>query len=155
IVGGIVFFQQAQLSNNVTNTSRTITGISSQVRGIFLSSQNFGPDGTDLTESILAAGGVPSNFIDNNGTAGDSTDDRISSPFDGDVEVYSEDGGAGTIGSQFFVIEIENLGEAECVRLATLSPTGDGPLGVNMVALGILPGTAGTAGVQDSAALAS
>jgi hypothetical protein len=155
IVGGIVFFQQAQLSNNVTNTSRTMTGISSQVRGIYLSTQNYGPDGTDLTETVLAAGGVPSNFIDNNGTAGDSTDDRISHPFEGNIEVYSEDGGSGAVGSRYFVIEMENLGEAECIRLSTLSPAGDGPLGTNMVALGILPGVAGTAGVQDSAALAS
>ena len=35
IVGGIVFFQQAQLSNQITDTARMSTGVSSQVRGLF------------------------------------------------------------------------------------------------------------------------
>ncbi|CAN0576353.1 unnamed protein product, partial [Laminaria digitata] len=48
IVGGIVFFQQAQLSNNVTNTSRAMTGISSEIRGLYQNAQDFGVDATDL-----------------------------------------------------------------------------------------------------------
>ncbi|CAN0230779.1 unnamed protein product, partial [Chrysoparadoxa australica] len=148
IVGGIVFFQQAQLSNNVTNTSRATTGISSEIRGLYQNAQDFGADGVELTEVILAAGGVPSNFIDNNGDA-DSSNDEIVSPFDGNIEVYAEDGGAGTTNAEYFVIEVENLGEAECVRLATLSPSGDGPMGTNILAVGILPGTPGTLATQD------
>ncbi|MFX4300144.1 type 4 pilus major pilin [Pseudosulfitobacter pseudonitzschiae] len=154
IVGGIVFFQQAQLSNNVTNTSRAMTGISSEIRGLYQNAQDFGVDATDLTEVILAAGGVPSNFVDNAGTPTDSVDDAIVTPFDGNVEIYAEDGGAGTTNAEYFVIELENLGEAECIRLATVSASGDGPLGTNIMGVGIMAGP-GAVGNYDSAATVS
>lgn len=142
IVGGIVFFQQAQLSNNVTNTSRAVTGISSQVRGVYQNAQDFGIVSDNLTNMIVAAGGAPSNFIDNNGTALDSSDDLIVHPFEGNLDIFADDGAVAAPGGvgRYFTVQLDNLGKAECVRLASLSPAGDGPLGTSIVAVGVEPG---------------
>ena len=82
IVGGIVFFQQAQLSNQVTDTARAGVGISSQFRGLYQSQRSFGE--APLTGAVLASGSVPSNF---------QSDTGIVHPFGGDVTVNGNGGG--------------------------------------------------------------
>lgn len=113
IVGGIVFFQQAQLSNQVTDTARAGVGISSQVRGLYQSQRSFGNE--DLTSAVLASGSVPSNF---------QSDTGIVHPFGGDVTVNGNDGG--------FAMTFANLSEAACLRLATVGEGGEGPLGTGI-----------------------
>jgi len=76
IVGGIVFFQQSQLSNAVTDTARAAVGISSQLRALYQNQNVFG-DNVDLTAAAVKSGAVPSNFI--GGEAGE----RIVHPFNG------------------------------------------------------------------------
>mgnify|MGYP000082449871 CR=1 FL=1 len=116
IVGGIVFFQQAQLSNQVTDTARAGVGISSQVRGLYQSQRSFGT--ADLTDAVLASGSVPSNFQDGTG---------IVHPFGGDVTVNGNDGG--------FAMTFADLSEAACLRLATAGEGGEGPLGTGIAAI--------------------
>lgn len=113
IVGGIVFFQQAQLSNQVTDTARAGVGISSQVRGLYQSQRSFGED--ELTSAVLASGSVPSNF---------QSDTGIVHPFGGDVTVNGNDGG--------FAMTFTDMSEAACLRLATVGEGGEGPLGTGI-----------------------
>ena len=117
IVGGIVFFQQAQLSNQVTDTARAAVGISSQTRGLYQNQRTFG-DGADLTAALLASGSVPSNFVN-------STDDGITHPFGGgSVDVFGNVDG--------FVMQLTDLSEEACLRLATVGAGGTGPLGTGI-----------------------
>ena len=113
IVGGIVFFQQAQLSNQVTDTARAGVGISSQVRGLYQSQRSFGE--APLTDAVLASGSVPSNF---------QSDTGIVHPFGGDVTINGNGGG--------FAMTFEGMCEAACLRLATVGEGGEGPLGTGI-----------------------
>ncbi|MFG6573614.1 type 4 pilus major pilin [Sulfitobacter sp. 1A13353] len=118
IVGGIVFFQQAQLSNQVTDTARAGVGISSQVRGLYQSQRSFGE--AELTGAVLASGSVPSNF---------QSDTGIVHPFGGDVTVNGNGGG--------FAMTFVDMSEAACLRLATVGEGGEGPLGTGIEGLTI------------------
>lgn len=122
IVGGIVFFQQAQLSNNVTDTSRAAVGISSQTRGLYQNQRSFGA--VDITSALVNSGSVPANFLD--------ASNNISHPF-----------GAGTVqvkgNMDGFAILFEDLTQEACMRLATVGEGGDGPLGTGIE--GIVRGT--------------
>jgi len=113
IVGGIVFFQQAQLSNQVTDTARAGVGISSQVRGLYQSQRSFGE--AELTGAVLASGSVPSNF---------QSDTGIVHPFGGDVTINGNGGG--------FAMTFVDMSEAACLRLATVGEGGEGPLGTGI-----------------------
>jgi len=120
IVGGIVFFQQAQLSNQVTDTARAGVGISSQVRGLYQSQRDFSEE--DLTAAIVASGSVPSNFIGADDSDGNPT---IVHPFGGDMIVH------GTNGE--FAIAYTDLSLAACLRLGTVGEDGAGPLGTGIM----------------------
>lgn len=116
IVGGIVFFQQAQLSNQVTDTARAGVGISSQARGLFMNQRSFGD--ADVTTALINAGAVPSNFQN---AAGDA----IVHPFsNGGVTVDGNGSG--------FAITLKDMTEEACLRLATVGDGGDGPLGTGI-----------------------
>ncbi|MFG6574242.1 type 4 pilus major pilin [Sulfitobacter sp. 1A13353] len=124
IVGGIVFFQQSQLSNAVTDTARAAVGISSQARALYQNQTGFG-DNEDLTLAMIRAGAVPSNFIDNSG-------DAIAHPFGGGVSVTGNGKG--------FVISYSDISQAACLRLASIDETGVGPMGTGIVGLTISEG---------------
>ena len=124
IVGGIVFFQQSQLSNAVTDTARAAVGISSQARALYQNQTGFG-DNEDLTLAMIRSGAVPSNFIDNSG-------DAIAHPFGGGVSVTGNGKG--------FVISYSDISQAACLRLASIDETGVGPMGTGIVGLTISEG---------------
>lgn len=117
IVGGIVFFQQAQLSSNVTDTSRALVSISSETRGLYRNQRTFGANQDDLTPALLKAGAVPSNFRDGDG--------NIVHPFGGNisVEAYQET----------FAVILDGLDEEACARLAPVGEGGQGSAGTNIV----------------------
>jgi len=127
IVGGIVFFQQSQLSNAVTDTARAAVGISSQARALYQNQTGFG-DNEDLTLAMIRAGAVPSNFIGNSGNA-------IIHPF-GDGGVTITGNGKG------FVIAYSDISQAACLRLASIDEVGVGPMGTGIVGLTIAQGEA-------------
>ena len=126
IVGGIVFFQQAQLSNQVTDTARAGVAISSQTRGLYQSQRTFGEN--DITPALIRAGAVPSNFLN---AAGDS----VVHPFDAAGTITVNGNGEG------FSMTITNLSEAACARLATVGEGGDGPLGTGIIGMTIAADT--------------
>lgn len=113
IVGGIVFFQQAQLSNQVTDTARASVAISSQTRGLYQSQRTFGT--APLSTALTKSGAVPSNF---------QGLDSIVHPFGGTMSVDGNDSG--------FAITLSDLSEAACSRLATVGEGGEGPLGTGI-----------------------
>ena len=119
IVGGIVFFQQAQLSNQVTDTARAAVGISSQTRGLYQNQRAFNDAGTpnNLTATLIASGSVPSNFLDSDG-------DSIVHPFGNVMQVFGS--------RQDFVLQFTDLSEEACLRLATAGQGGTGPLGTGI-----------------------
>ncbi|MFG6574243.1 type 4 pilus major pilin, partial [Sulfitobacter sp. 1A13353] len=121
IVGGIVFFQQSQLSNAVTDTARAAVGISAQARALYQNQRNFG-DNEDLTIAMIRAGVVPSNFID-------ATGDAIAHPFGGSMAVTGNGDG--------FVISYSDISQAACLRLASIDETGVGPMGTGLMGLTI------------------
>ncbi len=122
IVGGIVFFQQSQLSNAVTDTARAAVGISSQARALYQNQTGFG-DNEDLTLAMIRAGAVPSNFIDNTG-------DAIAHPFGGGGVTITGNG-------KGFVIAYDDISQAACLRLASIDDAGVGPMGTGIVGLTI------------------
>ena len=120
IIGGIVFFQQSQLSNAVTDTARAAVGISSQARALYQNQTGFG-DNEDLTLAMIRAGAVPSSFID-------KTSDAITHPFGGgDVKIT----GTGKI----LVITYSDISKEACLRLANIDEVGTGPMGTGIVGL--------------------
>ena len=130
IVGGIVFFQQAQLSNQVTDTARAGVGISSQARGLYQNQRTFG-QGADLTAALLASGSVPSNFVN-------ASDDGIAHPFGGGaVTVTGNNDG--------FAMTLTDLSEEACLRLATVGAGGTGPLGTGIEGMTFVAEDGGTA----------
>lgn len=122
IVGGIVFFQQAQLSNQVTDTARAGVAMSSQTRGLYQSQRSFGAG--DITAALLKSGAVPSNFQGNDGS-----NDVIVHPFGGNITIA----GANTQ----FTMTLTNMSEAACTRLATVGEGGEGPLGTGIASVAI------------------
>ncbi len=124
IVGGIVFFQQSQLSNAVTDTARAAVGISSQARALYQNQTGFG-DNEDFTLAMIRSGAVPSNFIDGTG-------DAIAHPFGGSMSVTGNGKG--------FVISYSDISQAACLRLASIDETGVGPMGTGIVGLTISEG---------------
>lgn len=122
IVGGIVFFQQAQLSNQVTDTSRASVGISSQTRALYQNQRTFGT--ADITPALLQSGAVPSNFI-----AGAAGSEVVQHPFGGNIVVTGANDG--------FILTFDNMSTAACTRLATVGEGGDGPLGTGIAGIGV------------------
>lgn len=129
IVGGIVFFQNAQLSSNVTDTSRAAVGMTSEVRGLYANQQDF----TGLDDAtVLASGAVPSNFNAGGGV--------ITNPFNGTVTFGANAGDA-----EFFDMSVTGLTAEACTRLAPTSAQGEGPLGTGITSIQVdVGGTAGT-----------
>jgi len=137
IVGGIVFFQQSQLSNRVTDTARAAVGISSQLRALYQNQNVFG-DNVDLTAAAVKSGAVPSNFI--GGVAGDG----IVHPFSGgNVDIMGIGRG--------FVMSYSGMTAQACQRLAVIDESGSGPMGVGIA--GVTIGASGEINLMDGPSL--
>ena len=59
IVGGIVFFQQAQASSDLTDKTRSAVGISSEVRSQYRTAANFGAADADIKEDVMTSSSIP------------------------------------------------------------------------------------------------
>jgi hypothetical protein len=141
IAGGIVLFQNAQLSNRVTDTSRGIVTISSETRALHQNARDFGD--VALTNALINSGAVPSNFQDNAGTG-------IRHPWGGAVIVTGDD--------QQFTIELQDVPSEACVRLSSVNASGQGVAGIGIASVGFeaastpasFGGTPGTADVVNA-----
>jgi len=122
IVGGIVFFQQSQMSANVTDTARTMSAMSAQTRALYMNQRTF--DADLITPSLVKAGAVPSTFIGADG----APEGTLRHPFKGEISVYGN-------GNDRFVITLSSLPRGACMRLGVVGPDGSGPLGTGIVAM--------------------
>lgn len=120
VIGGVVLFQNAQLSNQVTETSRGVVAIASETRALHQNAREFGATGTDLTAPLKDAGAVPSNF---------ETATGLRNPFGGSVTVTAEE--------QQFTIALDNVPSDACVRLTQLDERGQGTLGIGIASVEI------------------
>lgn len=125
IVGGIIFFQQAQLSNKVTDTARISVSLSSEIRALYANQRTFGTD--DMTEALVMAGAVPFNLVS---SMGDGSNTAILHPFGSLLSIT----GAG----DQFIIRFDNMREDACVRLGLLGDGGSGPLGIAIDSIAFL-----------------
>lgn len=123
IVGGIVFFQQSQMSSNITDTARAMSGIAAQTRSLYQNQRTF--DADLITPSLIKAGAVPSTFV--GGTEG-AADGTIRHPFNGEISVYGN-------GPDRFVITLSSLPQEACLRMGVVGPDGSGPLGTGILAM--------------------
>jgi hypothetical protein len=123
VVGGIVVFQNAQLSNRVTETARGIVTIASETRALHQNARDFGT--ADLTQALVNAGAVPSNFL--NGAA------PISHPWGGAVTVTGDD--------QQFTVALDAVPPEACVRLTSVDERGQGVAGIGIAAVSFDGGT--------------
>ncbi len=123
VVGGIILFQNAQLSNRVTESARGIVSIASETRALFQNSSSFGAADADLNGVLISAGAVPLNF---------QADGGIRHPWGGEVNVIGSPTG---FGDQFFSIEMVGVPSDACIRIATVDASGQGTLGVGIAAV--------------------
>lgn len=135
VVGGIILFQNAQLSNRVTETARGVVAIASETRALYQNSTSFGAADGDLNGVLINAGAVPLNFQGDGG---------IRHPWGGDVNVIGSPTG---FGEQFFAIELVGVPTDACIRIATVDGSGQGTLGVGIAAVEFGGGT--TLAIED------
>ena len=114
IVGGIVFFQQAQLSTQITDSARALMNISSQTRGLYRNQRDFGTE--ELTAALVASGAVPSNAVD--------ADGGIRLPTGSEIRVFGK-------GADFAVV-IPDISLEVCQRLLPVSDSGEGLMGTGV-----------------------
>ena len=119
VIGGIVLFQSAQLSNRVTETARGLVALSSETRALHQNARSFGTE--SLNGVLTNAGAVPSNFEDDaNG---------IRHPWGGAVNVTASD--------QEFTIELIGIPSDACLRISTVDVRGQGVAGIGITGVEI------------------
>ena len=124
IIGGVVFFQQANTAQRANDATRNITGLAAEIRSLYRAAPSF----AGLTAAqLIQAGGVPTNLV--NGTT-------INNEFGG---TYAIAPGAGVPPATFTIASL-GMPEATCVRLAQINAQGSGPVGNQIVAVGRLAG---------------
>lgn len=131
IVGGIVFFQQASLAQKVSAAVRTVSGLASETRAMFQNDGNF--SGANVT-FMVNAGAVPASIVRQTTSEGVTTTTFV------DEWGGTMGFGAATVGgvaNAGFFITYPSIPRAACIRLATLSDQGSGPVGSGIVGVQI------------------
>lgn len=148
IVGGLVFFQQANLSAKMSQQVRAMSAIMSEARAFYSQQANFialsGSSPTTLISSdylagerlddiLIASGGVPASMIA--ATAGTQTGSRLRNAWGGEMAVRAgRDGANNYIGVQFLLF---NVPTSACVRLGPSTPQGNASWTDMIAALGM------------------
>ncbi len=127
IVGGIVFFQQANDASRTNDVVRNISNISNEVRAFYRTQ----PDFTGLNNDVIVAAGVVPKTL--TVTAVDAGADTIANEFAG---TYAIAPGSDT---QTFVLTTTNVPQAVCTRIATKDASGNGPVGAFINSISITP----------------
>ena len=152
IVGGLVFFQQAQLAARTNDAVRSISGFASEVRAAYRTQDNF----TALTEGVLiSSGAVPGSQVSTTATGCSVAAPCILNEWNQTVLVRQSTPALAGLGGfqvftgtttgvvlnatnvpagQFFQITYSNIPVAACTRLATANQ-GSGPIGPGIVAV--------------------
>ena len=164
IVGGLVFFQQASLSQKVSDQVRSLSAITAETRILFKDKKDFSDlpspgnnpileeldtSGTGIDAVLIAAGAVPASDIGD--SAGPVTATRLRSVWATEVFVgvgyfAGTVGGAGALETPAAIlVALLDVPSAACTRLVTFDGTGRGVFGP-----GILEVQAGPDGGEDS-----
>jgi type II secretory pathway pseudopilin PulG len=122
IVGGLVFFQQAQTARRANETIRLLSALSTEARALFGRAKGLGGGGTmeDLESLLIAAGAVPSNAIDSTGAG-------IVTPWGGDLNSgVTDDGTTCSEGELVYSFVIFDVPREICTRIVRYGPGGSG-----------------------------
>lgn len=146
IVGGIVFFQQANTSSRTNDVVRNISGLASQIRSLYRSQPNF----LGLTnETVANAGFLPATLTFNSG--------NISNEF-GVADGYTFSQGAST--DTFYII-LKDVPSSVCSRIGGYDAAGQGVVGIGIVSVAVQAGAAtdfeeaeGAEGAEEDGAVA-
>ena len=122
IVGGLVFFQQANLAQRSNDAVRTVSSLASEARALYRTQQSF----EDLEARVLiGAGAVPQSIVNGN---------QFRNEWGGDAAIFGTNA-AGAVGADdFFTVVYIDIPAEACTRLATLN-NGSGPVGSDIVAV--------------------
>ena len=120
IVGGIVFYNQANTASTTNEAARTINAMASEIRALYSSSAAF----TNLdAQTLIRAGGVPSNLV--NGTT-------INNEFPGGTYTMGVD----PDNNNRFFIQSNAIPDSVCARLGVFNTTTDqGVVGIGIEAM--------------------
>lgn len=136
IVGGLVFYQQANLSAKMSQQVRAMSAIMSEARAFYSQHSDFialsgsSPTtlvfndylaGERLDDILIASGAVPPSMIAD--VAGTQTGSRLRNAWGGEMSVRSgRDGANNYVGVQFLMY---NVPTPACVRLGPSTPQGN------------------------------
>lgn len=121
IVGGIVFFQQANDASRTNDVVRNISNISNEVRAFYRTQASFDELDNDV---VIAAGVVPKTLSVSGST--------ISNEFGGNYTIVENAGD-----DQKFDLTTTDVPQAVCTRIAIKDASGNGPVGafINTIAV--------------------
>jgi type II secretory pathway pseudopilin PulG len=121
IVGGLVFFQQASLSQRTQEAARLLNAIIAEMRAL---ERRAGlKDGFDWSADnvLVASGAIPSSYVSGN---------DIEAPWlADDISIMTVFDDSGTTVEEYFTITLEKIPYRLCVRLMTMTPDGVTPFG--------------------------
>jgi type II secretory pathway pseudopilin PulG len=129
IVGGLVFYQQAQVARQTQETVRLVRSLVAESRAIYRAAPPTGQ--TDLVPVLIASGAVPARYID-------TTSNRIVSPWGGDISIWGGPLTTPLISGESFTrnslrIDLDQVPSAVCARIASFDDQGNGILGSRLI----------------------
>ena len=142
IIGGIIFYLNASQGTRLTDAVRSIVGIQSGVRSLYLANSEFEIGGEDLESAVISSGLVRNNLI--------SPEGKIVNEWQGEVKVRGFNGG--------FVVDYGDVPLESCVKLAIYNAQGTGTAGNGIGAVtinGVLADTNGDGQVTPEEATAA
>lgn len=130
IVGGLIFFQQAQTSSRTQQTVRLVTAVVAEVRALYRRSGNDADGFASLGEILYRSGAVPQASWDPNAEILGGHDDGVIETDDG-VEITLTNNFWFTLnGEDGFTLILHHLPEEVCTRVSSFDyESGDGVLG--------------------------
>lgn len=143
IVGGIVFFNQAQIANQVSSTSRVMTLVSARLVAIEAKNPTVSSSRpiTNSGRYALNAEIVPANFAASSG-------DRLVAPWGGEITIYTRRRPVfGTPDRPVVTAIMQDVPTEACMRFSQMNASGYGPAGGDIYRVRI---TSFTPGVEMS-----
>lgn len=111
ISAGLYIYRNIARNQRVDDSIRLIHMIKQNTHYLFHDSGTYGGSNYDMEPALVLSGGVPKNYVDNNG--------QIISPYNGDIDIVSDTGG-----TQFNVF-LDNLTDADCLNIGKIFDNSD------------------------------
>lgn len=119
ILGGFALYLHFSEGSRTNNAVRSIIGIQSGVRALYMGNSDFPAAGDDLEGAVIRSGLVSANLI--------SEDGKLVNEWNGPITVRGFNGG--------FVVDYGAVSVDACVRLAVHNPQGVGNAGLGIGAV--------------------